>query len=136
MLALDLLCRRLADLAQVRDARQYSIDFEGHILIPVHRRWEPYGILGAGLLHTTWQAGTETLPGAVSWSGSSLDKFAFHTGGGVRYFISDNLGVRGELKVVVSTRNYVRASCGVFYVVGPEWSFRSFFARSSRQRFR
>lgn len=42
---------------------------------------------------------------------------ALETGGGVRYYIRENWGIRPEAKVIVSKTTYTRVSMGIFYVL-------------------
>jgi len=90
----------------VKDARLYDFSGGAHIQIPIHRRWTPYGILAVSVLCNTYEP--------VS-TGKQSAYFGFQTGGGVRYFITENWGVRSELKVIVSQRTFTRLGFGVFY---------------------
>jgi hypothetical protein len=94
------------------------------VQIPLQRRWQPYGILAAGLLYSTFQVASINAAGVMSFVGRNDINFEFQTGGGVRYFIADNWGVRPELKVIVSNRTYTRFTIGVFYRLHDEFGFR------------
>ncbi len=105
------------DASAVRGSYLWDFNFSLHIRVPVKNRWEPYGIAGAGFL---WNHVNRNATGpdgnAVVYH---LDQFngSFHTGGGLRYYIGENWGIRPEVKVIVSRQTYVRLSFGVFYTV-------------------
>ena len=93
----------------------WDFDFSLHIRVPVRERWEPYGIAGVGFLwnHVN-QNGLGPQNNNVIYH---LDQFngSFVTGGGLRYYLGENWGVRPQLKVIVSTRIYTQLSIGLFY---------------------
>ena len=99
----------------VRDSHLWDFDFSLHIRVPVRERWEPYGIAGVGFLwnHVN-QNGLGPQNNNVIYH---LDQFngSFVTGGGLRYYLGENWGVRPQLKVIVSTRIYTQLSIGLFY---------------------
>jgi hypothetical protein len=105
-------------------ARSHLTDFNVsfHIRIPIkHSRWSPYGIAGVGLLWDALRQETVDPHGiAVSYHWNQFNA-GFHTGGGVRYFIGENWGIRPEFKVIISKETYTRASIGIFYVVPSTW---------------
>src|SRR5258708_6430959 len=70
----------------VKGSRLYDFSAGAHIQIPLHRRWTPYGILAASVVCTTYES-------VATGKGGQNAYFGFQTGGGVRYFISDNWGV-------------------------------------------
>jgi len=105
-------------------ARSHLTDFNVsfHIRVPIkHSRWSPYGIAGVGLLWDGLRQETVDAQGvAVSYHWNQFNA-GFHTGGGVRYYIGENWGIRPEFKVIVSKETYTRASIGIFYVVPSTW---------------
>jgi len=92
----------------VNHSRLYDLSLGVHIQVPGRRRWTPYGILAASMVCTTYDD-------ISTGKGRQSAFFGFQTGGGLRYFISDNWGVRSELKVIVSHRTFTRLGFGVFY---------------------
>jgi len=101
----------------------YAFDFamDVHVRIPVKEHWEPYAILGTGLIwNVVHQQAVDPRGIAVT---SRWDQFngAFHTGGGLRYFLGSNWGVRPEVKVIISKQTYTCVSFGIFYQVPPGW---------------
>ena len=106
-------------------SRLYDFNFTGQIQIPTHHRVTPYGLLGAGILFNTYTLSLTRPSGVAYLAGRSDVKFAFETGGGVRYFISDEWGVRGEYRYTVSTQNFNRLLVGVFYQFSGTWPFRA-----------
>jgi hypothetical protein len=113
----DILWRR-HDVQQPKDSSLFDFMVGTHIRIPIGEKWAPYGILGGGLAFNTYKAyvGPQRALGGVDDF-----KMAFQTGGGVRYYIREGWGIRPEVKMVVSTRTYMRVSIGVFYTVGSNW---------------
>jgi hypothetical protein len=101
----------------------YDFDLCTNIRIPMRQRWAPYGILGIGLLYNVYQASVIG-PAGVSFASRSKTNFEFSTGGGLRYYVRDNWGIRPEVRVFVSSRNFTRIAVGVFYDVGADWPFR------------
>ena len=92
----------------------FGVDF--HFRIPVGERWAPYGIAGVGLLwNTVRQSTAEGIRHFNQFNG------ALHTGGGVRFYVSKNWGIRPEVKVVVSKQVYTQILFGFFYVTPANW---------------
>jgi hypothetical protein len=102
--------------------RSYLYDFalNFHVRIPVGERWEPYGILGTGLLWNPIRQQTFNSQGVSIVK--HYDQFggAFHTGGGLRYHIAPNWGIRPEVKVIVGKQTYAQVMLGIFYVTPAE----------------
>jgi len=100
----------------VRNSRLYDFNLSAHIRVPLRERWEPYGILGAGGLYSTFQLASIPSPGvAVTYKSRSTGSFAFETGGGARFYVAPTWGVRAEWRCTVSTRTFNRFIAGVFY---------------------
>jgi opacity protein-like surface antigen len=106
-------------------SRLYDFNFGGNILIPIHHRFTPYGLLAAGILFNTYDLVATRPDGVVYVAGRSDVKFAFETGGGARYFVTEAFGVRGEYRFTASTQNFSRVLFGVFYQFDGTWPFRS-----------
>jgi opacity protein-like surface antigen len=100
--------------SQVSSARLFDFNGHVHVRIPVRRYWEPYITIGAGLLHSTAER-VITSPMGNTVEDSSDNDFAFHIGGGLRYFVRDKWGLRPEWKYYASDRNFSKLSIGVFY---------------------
>ena len=113
----DILWRR-HDIQQPKDSHLFDFMFGTHIRFPAGHKWAPYGIVGGGLAFNHYKAYAGPQGALVA-----IDDFkmAFQTGGGVRYYIGEGGGIRPEVKMVVSTRTYMRVSIGVFYTVGSNW---------------
>jgi hypothetical protein len=96
----------------------FDFNFGFHIRVPVRKRWAPYAILGGGLLFDSFRAVSGPQGALIS-----IDEFnfGFHTGGGVRYYIREDWGVRPEFKFVVSNRTYTRFTVAVFYNLPSYW---------------
>ena len=101
-----------------QDSSLYDFNLSVHIRMPVRDRWAPYAILGAGLLFDTFNAASGPQGSLVRVHESN---FGFHTGAGLRYYVSGNWGIRPEFKVVVSNQTYTRLSVGIFYNLPPGW---------------
>ena len=99
----------------------WDIALDAHIRIPVKDRWEPYAILGTGLLWNTVRQQSLDSTGAAIIHNYDQFNGAFHTGGGVRYFIGKSWGVRPEIKAIITRHTYTQASIGIFYVTNGEW---------------
>jgi opacity protein-like surface antigen len=99
----------------------FDNNLTGHIQIPVKPRWAPYAILSTSILYNTYQIQSLRPDGTFRFHGQSDVKFGFQTGFGVRYFVKDNWGVRGEYRYTISTQNLNRIFFGVFYRVPTDW---------------
>ena len=108
----------------VRNSGLYDLSLNAHIRIPLGEKWEPYGIIGGAVLFSTYQLASRARPGEVAYAGRSDTDLGFETGGGLRYFVRDNWGVRTELRYTVSHRSFGRMLAGVFYQFDREWDFR------------
>jgi hypothetical protein len=103
--------------------RSYLFDFgiDFHIRIPVKERIAPYAIAGTGLLWNMVRQQTVDADRIPVVRRYNQFNGALHTGGGVRFYINENWGLRPELKVIVSKQVYTTVSMGVFYVLPSNW---------------
>ena len=53
--------------------------------------------------------------------GGPIPRSTVGNGGGVRYYVRPNWGIRSECKVTVSSRVFTRVSFGVFYTLPSNW---------------
>ncbi len=98
-----------------RSSGLYDFDLAAHVRIPIKHRWEPYGIGAPALLYNRYQKQVIQPNGVITYaSGKSDVKFGFETGGGVRYYIHEDWGIRAEDRYIISTHNYNRFMVGVF----------------------
>ena len=110
--------RPTPSMVSQQDSRLFDFNLSFHIKAPVGERWVPYAILGGGLL---WNPYRYTTTGSQGWSDSSEVNFGFHTGGGVRYYVRQDWGIRPECKIIVSTRTHARLTVGFFYHLPSDW---------------
>ncbi len=96
------------------DSRLYDINLSVQVRAPLMERWEPYTVLGTALLYNTYQAQAIQPVGAKAVSKHD-GRFGFEVGGGVRYYLAETWGVRGEYRYTFSTQNFSRILGGVFY---------------------
>src|SRR5581483_6477378 len=92
-----------------------------HIRIPIKEHWAPYAILGTGGLWNTVRQHTVDSNGFTILKAYDQFNGALHTGGGVRYYVGQNWGIRPEVKVIVSKQVYTLFTVGIFYVTPPDW---------------
>jgi hypothetical protein len=114
----------------VENSRLFDFNGSFHIRIPVRKRWAPYGIVGGGILFDSFRAiptrppengdTTTPAPPPVVFAVDEFN-FGFHTGGGLRYYIREDWGIRPEFKVVISNRTYTRFTIGIFVNVSSDW---------------
>ena len=102
--------------------RSYLYDFgaDFHVRVPIGERLSPSAIAGAGVLWNSVRANTFNSLGIPVVRGYDQINGGLHTGGGARYYISRDWGIRPEVKVIVSKHTYVQFLFGVFYVTPPE----------------
>ena len=93
----------------------YDFNFTVHVRVPFDRKWAPYGIAGTALLYNRYIAESVSPDGSVNQSTHTNTKFGFETGAGVRYYLTNNVGIRGEFRQTVSTHNFSRLLVGVLY---------------------
>ena len=131
-LSTDTMRRRPIGAPRVQDSLLFDINGGMHIQIPVRRKWAPYGIVGGGMLLNSFRA-VNTAPGEIDPStGEPVREggltaavrevnFAFHTGGGVRYYVKEDWGIRPEFKIIISNQTYTRFTVGIFYNLPSSW---------------
>ena len=102
---------------QARNSNLYDFNVSAHIRYPINQKWAPYAIIGPSVLWNSYdQFHTGPNGDAVGVSKDDLN-FGFRTGGGVRYHITENWGIRPEVRVVISNQTYVAFTLGVFFNV-------------------
>jgi len=99
----------------VRNSGLYDWSFTGHIRIPIRDKWEPYVSAGPAILFSSYQVAARNGQGAGAYGSRGDTDLGFETGGGVRYFLTDNWGIRAEMKFTISHRSFGRFATGVFY---------------------
>ncbi len=105
----------ITEASTVSDSRAYDFNAGLHILLPVKSiKPVPYLAVGLGAVHAIFnEVHAPFLPRS---SGEYSDtRFAFHAGGGLRFHVTDRLGIRPELKIFTGPSTYARLSVGVFY---------------------
>jgi hypothetical protein len=107
--------------ASVQRSHLYDFAVDFHVRVPIGNRWEPYGIVGTGLLWNSLNQSSTNAQGVSVIRHYDQFNGALHTGGGVRYFVGRNWGVRSEFKVIVSKDVYTRLSLGCFFVLPSDW---------------
>jgi hypothetical protein len=107
------------DTVRRSDLLDFAVNF--HVRIPVTPHLAPYGIVGTGLLWNLFRQDTFTPTGVPFTRHFNQFNGALNTGGGLRYYIGDNWGIRPEVKVTVSKHTYTTIAFGIFYVTPPNW---------------
>jgi opacity protein-like surface antigen len=120
--------------AATRNSQFFDINFTVDIQVPVNHRVLPYGLFGPALLFNRYQIQTIQPLGSVSFVGQDDVKFGFQTGGGLRYFVRDNWGVRAEYRYTISSQNFGTIGTGVFYQFSTPWLSSPFLHRGHRKR--
>jgi len=105
----------------VQQSRLYDFNFSLHIQVPVGKKWAPYALAGPGVLWDNFTSVTVGAAGAVRGVSVNETNFGFHAGGGVRYYLPHDWGIRPEFRVVISAKTYTVASFGVFYTFPKEY---------------
>ena len=101
--------QRYPERVGIKDSGLFDLNLSVNIRIPWRKHWEPYGIAGAAVLFSTYQVGP-----AIYRSRSDTD-LGFETGGGLRYYVTENWGARTEVRYTICNRNFGRVLAGVFY---------------------
>jgi opacity protein-like surface antigen len=114
--------RTLRHWAAPTDKSQlFDFNFTVQIQIPIHHRVVPYFVSGPAMLYNRYQLQVTPAQGAPFMSGRQDFKFGWDNGGGARYYIRDNWGVRAEYRYTVSAQNFGRIIAGVFYQFAAPW---------------
>jgi hypothetical protein len=100
--------------AQVKGSDLFDFNIALQVRIPI-RKWEPYGLMGTAVLMNPYTAGFQSPSGAVTWVGERHSKFGLELGGGCRYYVKDNWGIRAEYRYTSSAQDFNRVLGGVFY---------------------
>lgn len=110
--------------------REYEVplyDFNGgiHLRFPVHERYfVPYGVLGAGVIHSPETRVTIIDPGPPQQVFPNLrvagqTDFAVNVGGGIRFYLASKVGLRIEAKIYRPTGTFTdvfgKVVGGIFY---------------------
>ena len=111
------------DRSTIRSSNLIDFGFDFNIRVPIKHHWEPYGIVGAGAIWNIIRVNAVTPVGVPvvrnfdQWNG------AVHTGGGLRYYIGETWGIRGECKVVgvIGGHVFTQLMVGFFHVTPPDW---------------
>ena len=119
---------------QVANSGLYDLNLSGNFLIPLHHGWEPYLIGGVAFLFSTYRVAAGNAQGSVIYANRSDSDVGFETGGGVRYFLAENWGIRTEYEYTFSNRNFGRFLAGFFYQFDREGAFRLRRGRTQRPR--
>ena len=119
--------------AATRNSQFFDINFTVDIQVPVNHRILPYGLFGPALLYNRYQIQTTLPQGSVSFVGQDDCKFGFQTGGGLRYYVKENWGVRAEYRYTISSQNFGGIGAGVFYQFSTPWLSMPFLHRNSRK---
>ncbi len=106
---------------QARDSNLYDFNVSAHIRYPINRRWAPYGIIGPSVLWNSYEQYSTGSGGNTVTVRRDDVNFGFHTGAGVRYHISENWGIRPEVRVVISNQTFVAFSLGFFFNVDSDF---------------
>jgi Outer membrane protein beta-barrel domain len=99
---------------QVKGSDLFDFNFALHVRVPI-QKWEPYGLFGTAVLMNPYTAGIPSPSGTVAYVGERHSKFGLEVGGGCRYYVRDNWGIRTEYRYTSSTKDFNRVLGGVFY---------------------
>ena len=102
---------------RVEGSNFYDINACAHIRFPINRKLAPYAIIGPSVVWNGYHYGALGPNGARVVISKDDVNFGFHTGGGVRYHVNQNWGVRPEVRVVITNQTFVTFSIGVFFNV-------------------
>ena len=79
----------------------------------------PYAGVGLGLLHSSASISNSfSFQGLNFSTGGSSNDFYANLGGGVRYYVTEQWGVRPEFTIFAGPNSFVRVGVGVFYEFG------------------
>jgi hypothetical protein len=100
-------------------ARAFNLDGGLQYQFRKYGSMVPYAGVGLGLLHSS-----ASIPNNFSFqglnfsTGGSSNDFYVNLGGGVRYYVTEQWGVRPEFTIFAGPNTFVRIGAGVFYQFG------------------
>lgn len=99
-------------VAQSSGLYDFSIPLQ--IRVPIRRKWEPYGIIAPVLIYNHYRRLGIHPDGSAYYFGASDVRGGAEAGGGVRYYLHEYWGLKGEFRYTISSRNFSSLLIGVF----------------------
>ena len=100
-------------------ARAISFNIGGQYQLRGSGKTTPYVGAGVGFLHSSSSSSVTTNFQGFDFTGGSSDTNAYiSVGGGARYYVKEQWGLRPELMIFAGHQTFARASVGVFYRFG------------------
>jgi opacity protein-like surface antigen len=100
-------------------AKSLTFDFGGQYQFKHIGKFDPYAGIGVGWVHTSSSSSVNVSVAGYNVSGASSANNAFiKFGGGGRYYLGNNWGVKPELMVFAGSNTFARLSGGLFYMFG------------------
>jgi opacity protein-like surface antigen len=100
-------------------ARAFNLDFGLQYQFRKYGSMVPYAGVGLGLLHSSASISNSfSFQGLNFSTGGSSNDFYANLGGGVRYYVTEQWGVRPEFTIFAGPNTFVRIGAGVFYEFG------------------
>src|SRR5215831_4924748 len=100
-------------------ARAYNFDGGLQYQFRKYGSMVPYAGVGLGLLHSAASISNSfSFQGLNFSTGGSSNDFYANLGGGVRYYVTEQWGVRPESTIFAGPNSFVRIGAGVFYQFG------------------
>lgn len=110
---------RVLGVNQNVSARGYNFDGGIQYQFRKHGSMVPYAGVGMGLLHSSASISNSfSFQGFNFSTGGSSNDFYVNLGGGARYYVSEQWGVRPEFTIFAGPNTFVRIGAGVFYEFG------------------
>ena len=98
----------------VHSSGVYDFSIPLEIRVPLRHHWEPYGILAPVLIYNHYRRQGFYSDGTPYYFGGSDVRGGAETGGGVRYYLHKEWGLKGEFRYTITSRNFSTLSIGVF----------------------
>ena len=98
----------------ITDSHLYDFNFSVHLRVPAKPNFAPYALVGTAFLYNPFQLRTADSNSAMSIDAKD-SAFGFETGGGFRYYVRKDLGMRAEYRYTFSSQNFSRILAGFFY---------------------
>ena len=100
--------------ANLRQSRMYDLNGGVHVRFPNRTHAVPYIGAGIGLLRFSSDLESAALSGNTTVH-AGANYLAGNLSGGVRYYITNHVGVRPEVKGYLGNKNFIRLAVGLFY---------------------
>ena len=101
----------------ISNSHLYDFNFSLHLRVPLRPNFAPYALVGTAYLYNPFEI-RQVESGNTSNADEKDSEFGFEVGGGFRYYVWKNVGIRTEYRYTFSSQNFNRILRGFLYQFG------------------